>query len=42
MKIAVTSSLGNISKPFMKELVQKGHSVTVMSSNADRQKDIEA
>lgn len=42
MKIAVTGSLGNISKPLTIELVQKGHSVTVISSKAERQKDIEA
>jgi len=41
MKIIVTGSLGNISKPLTKELVQKGHTVTVISSNPDRQKDIE-
>jgi nucleoside-diphosphate-sugar epimerase len=32
MKIVVTGSLGNISKPLTKELVQKKHSVTVISS----------
>ena len=42
MKITITGSLGNISKPLTKELVQKGHTVTVISSKADRQKDIEA
>ncbi len=42
MKIVVTGSLGNISKPLTQELVQKGHSVTVISSKAERQKDIEA
>lgn len=42
MKIIVTGSLGNISKPLATELVQKGHSVTVISSKAERQKDIEA
>ena len=42
MKIIVTGSLGNISKPLTKELVQKGHSVTVISSKAERQKEIEA
>ena len=42
MKIVVTGSLGNISKPLTIELVQKGHTVTVISSNAERQKDIEA
>jgi uncharacterized protein YbjT (DUF2867 family) len=42
MKIIVTGSLGNISKPLTRELVQKGHTVTVISSNPDKQKDIEA
>ena len=42
MKIIVTGSLGNISKPLTQELAQKGHAVTVISSNPDRQKDIEA
>lgn len=42
MKIVVTGSLGNISKPLSKELIQKGHQVTVISSNPDKKKDIEA
>jgi uncharacterized protein YbjT (DUF2867 family) len=42
MKIVITGSLGHISKPLATELVQKGHSVTVISSNAHKQKDIEA
>ena len=42
MNIVLTGSLGNIGKPLAIELVQKGHSVTVISSKADRQKDIEA
>jgi uncharacterized protein YbjT (DUF2867 family) len=42
MKIIVTGSLGHISKPLTQELVQKGHSVTVISSNPEKQKDIEA
>lgn len=41
MKIIVTGSLGHISKPLTQELVQTGHSVKVISSNADRQKEIE-
>jgi uncharacterized protein YbjT (DUF2867 family) len=41
MKIVVAGSLGHISKPLTQELVQKGHSVTVISSKAERQKDIE-
>jgi uncharacterized protein YbjT (DUF2867 family) len=42
MKIVVTGSLGNISKPLTAALVQNGHSVTVISSKAERQKEIEA
>ena len=42
MKITITGSLGNISKPLAIELVKKGHAVTVISSKAERQKDIEA
>ena len=32
MKIIVTGSLGNISKPLTVGLIQKGHKVTVISS----------
>ncbi|KAA2243819.1 NAD(P)H-binding protein [Chitinophaga agrisoli] len=42
MKIILTGSLGNISRPLTKELVQKGHAVTVISSKPERQQDIEA
>lgn len=42
MKIVITGSLGHISKPLAQELLQKGHSVTVISSNPTKQKDIEA
>jgi uncharacterized protein YbjT (DUF2867 family) len=42
MKIILTGSLGNISKPLVKELIGKGHAVSVISSSPDRQKDIEA
>ena len=42
MKITITGSLGNISKPLTQELVQKGHQITVISSNPERQKEIEA
>ena len=42
MKIIVSGSLGNISKPLTIELVQEGHEVTVISSNPEKQKDIEA
>jgi len=42
MNIAITGSLGNISKPLAIELVQKGHSVTVISSQPERKQEIEA
>jgi uncharacterized protein YbjT (DUF2867 family) len=42
MKIIVTGSLGHISKPLTQELVEKGHTVTVISSNTGRQAGIEA
>jgi uncharacterized protein YbjT (DUF2867 family) len=41
MKVIVTGSLGNISKPLAHELVEKGHTVTVISSNQEKQTDIE-
>lgn len=42
MKVTVTGSLGYISTPLIQELVKKGHLVTVISSKAEKQKDIEA
>lgn len=42
MKIIITGSLGHISKPLTLELLQKGHTVTVISSNPERQKEIES
>jgi uncharacterized protein YbjT (DUF2867 family) len=41
MKIVITGSLGNISKPLTIELVEKGHSVTVISSRPERKTEIE-
>lgn len=41
MKIIVTGSLGNISKPLTQELIKKGHNVTVISSKEEKQKEIE-
>lgn len=41
MKIVLTGSLGNIGKPLTRELVQKGHTVTVISSTLERTKEIE-
>ena len=42
MKIILTGSLGNISKPLATALVQQGHTVTVISSKPDRQAEVEA
>lgn len=42
MKIIVTGSTGNISKPLTQKLVGAGHDVTVISSNADKVAEIEA
>jgi uncharacterized protein YbjT (DUF2867 family) len=42
MKFVVTGSLGNISKPLAEKLVAAGHSVTVVSSKADKTAQIEA
>jgi len=42
MNIVLTGSLGNISKPLAKALIANAHSVTVISSNPERQKEIEA
>ena len=42
MKIVVTGSLGHIGRPLATALVRKGHEVTVVSSNPEKQKEIEA
>ncbi len=42
MNIVLTGSLGNIGKPLAKKLVQKNHSVTVISSKTERKEEIEA
>lgn len=42
MKLVITGSLGHISRPLLIKLVEKGHSVTVISSRAEKQKEIEA
>jgi uncharacterized protein YbjT (DUF2867 family) len=42
MKIIVTGSLGNISKPLATALVQQGHTVAVISSQPERRAAIEA
>lgn len=42
MKLVVTGSLGNISAPLTTELVQQGHAVTVISSQPEKRRAIEA
>ncbi len=42
MKIVVTGSLGNISRPLAEGLIKDGHHVTVISSNAEKKAAIEA
>jgi len=42
MKIIVTGSLGNISKPLANQLVANGHEVTIVSSDANKVNEIEA
>lgn len=42
MKIVLTGSIGNIGKPLTQQLVQQGHHVTVITSNAERTTAIEA
>ncbi|MDO6435197.1 NAD(P)H-binding protein [Flavitalea sp. BT771] len=42
MKIVITGSLGNIGKPLAINLVQKGHTVTVISSNTEKRQAIES
>lgn len=42
MNIVLTGSIGNIGRPLTEQLVQKGHSVTVISSAAERRNAIEA
>lgn len=41
-KIVLTGSLGNIGKPLAIALIESGHAVTIISSNASRQGIIEA
>lgn len=42
MNIVLTGSLGNIGKPLTRRLVTEGHSVTVISSNPERRREIKA
>ena len=42
MKYVITGSLGNISKPVSEKLIAAGHNVTIITSNQDKVKAIEA
>lgn len=42
MKITTAGSLGNVSKPLVKILIEAGHELTVITSNPDRRSAIEA
>jgi len=42
MNYVITGSLGHISKPIVQKLKSSGHSVTVITSNSSKVKDIEA
>src|ERR1700712_1108890 len=42
MKIIVTGSLGNISKPLATKLIQAGHEVKIISSKPERASEITA
>src|SRR5579872_126962 len=42
MKITLTGSLGNISKPLAEILIKNGHEVTIISSDPKKQVSIEA
>jgi uncharacterized protein YbjT (DUF2867 family) len=41
MNIVITGSIGHIGRPLTQELVRKGHTVTVISSKAERSPEIE-
>ncbi|MHC0447724.1 NmrA family NAD(P)-binding protein [Flavobacterium sp. 3-218] len=41
MKITITGSLGNISKPLAKALIKEGHQITVIASSNERKSEIE-
>ncbi|GAB3364216.1 NmrA family NAD(P)-binding protein [Arachidicoccus ginsenosidivorans] len=42
MKIVLTGSLGHITRPLAINLIKEGHQITIISSNSERQKEIEA
>jgi len=42
MKVTITGSLGNISKPLAQTLIGAGHTVTIISSSENKKSEIEA
>ncbi|MFD1257726.1 NAD(P)H-binding protein [Mucilaginibacter terrae] len=42
MKIIITGSLGNVSKPLVNDLLEKGHRVTLITSDPEKRNEIEA
>ncbi len=42
MKIIITGSLGNISRPLSTTIGSKGHNVTVISSDSNKSDEIKA
>lgn len=42
MKITTTGSLGNVAQPLIKQLIEAGHQVTVITTKYDKASDIEA
>ncbi|MFM8913901.1 MAG: NAD-dependent dehydratase, partial [Flammeovirgaceae bacterium] len=42
MNYVITGSVGHISKPIVQQLIAAGHHASVITSNADRVKDIES
>ncbi len=42
MNYVLTGSIGHITRPVAIKLLEKGHKVTIITSNADRVKEIES
>jgi uncharacterized protein YbjT (DUF2867 family) len=42
MKIVITGSLGHISRPLAVQLLQEGHTLTIISSTIEREKEIDS
>ena len=42
MKITITGSLGNVSRPLAERLIAQGHQITVVSHNPEKVQEIES